>query len=70
MDWSYIMILCPWNSPGKNTGVGGYSLLQGVIPTLVSNRGLLDYRQNLYPLSHSASKVCWQNDVSDFQYTV
>ena len=21
--------LCPWNSPGKNTGVGGHSLLQG-----------------------------------------
>ena len=22
-------LLCPWNSPGKNTGVGCYSLLQG-----------------------------------------
>ena len=23
-------ILCPWNSPGKNPGVGCYSLLQGI----------------------------------------
>ena len=23
-------LLCPWNSPGKNTGVGGHSLLQGI----------------------------------------
>ena len=22
-------LLCPWDSPGNNTGVGGYSLLQG-----------------------------------------
>ena len=27
-------LLCPWNSPGKNTGVGSYSLLQGIILTL------------------------------------
>ena len=23
-------LLCPWNSPGKNTGVGCHSLLQGI----------------------------------------
>ena len=23
--------LCPWNSPGKNTGVGSHSLLQGIL---------------------------------------
>ena len=26
----------PWNSPGQNTGVGSYSLLQGIFPTQVS----------------------------------
>ena len=26
-------ILCPWNSPGKNTGVHSYSLLQGIFLT-------------------------------------
>ena len=25
--------LCPWNSPGKNTGVGCHALLQGIFPT-------------------------------------
>ena len=25
-------LLCPWNSPGKNTGVGCHSLLQGTLP--------------------------------------
>ena len=25
-------LLCPWNSPGKNTGVGCHSLLQEVEP--------------------------------------
>ena len=26
-------LLCPWNSPGKNTRVGCYSLLQGIFLT-------------------------------------
>ena len=26
-------LLCPWNSPGKNTGLGCHSLLQGIFPT-------------------------------------
>jgi len=30
----------PWNSPGQNTGVGSYSLLQGIFPTQGSNPGL------------------------------
>ena len=25
--------LCPWYSPGKNTGVGSRSILQGIFPT-------------------------------------
>ena len=25
-------LLCPWNSPGKNTGMGSHSLLQGIFP--------------------------------------
>ena len=30
----------PWNSPGQNTGVGSFSLLQGIFPTQGSNPGL------------------------------
>ena len=42
----------PWNSPGKNTGVGSLSLLQGTFPTQGSNPGLSHCRQTLYQLSH------------------
>ena len=38
-------LLCPWDSPGKNTGVGGHALLQGVFPTQGSN-----------PVSHIAGR--------------
>ena len=30
-------LLCPWNSPNKNTRVGCHSLLQGIFPTQESN---------------------------------
>ena len=39
---------------GKNTGVGGHSLLQGIFLTQESNLGLLHCRQMLYHLSHHA----------------
>ena len=48
-------LLCPWDSPGKNTGVGCHSLLQGIFPTQRSNLSLLNYRQILYHLSHQES---------------
>ena len=43
--------VCPWNSPGKNTGVGSHSLLLRIFPTQGSNPGL-PHRQILYRLSH------------------
>ena len=45
-------LLCPWNSPSKNTGVNSCSILQGIFPTQGSNSGLLHCRQILYHLSH------------------
>ena len=45
----------PWDSPGKNTGVGFCSLLQGIFPTLGSNPGLLHCRWILYCLSSRKS---------------
>ena len=33
-----------WHSPGKNTGVGSYFLLQGIVPTQRSNPGLVHCR--------------------------
>ena len=34
-------LLCPWGSPGKNTGVGCHFLFQGIFPTQGSNLRLL-----------------------------
>ena len=49
--------LCPWNSPGKNTGMGSHSLLQGIFLMEGSNPGLLYCRQILYCLSHQGSPI-------------
>ena len=43
------------NSPGKNTGMGCYALLQEIFPTQWSNPGLLHCRWILYHLSHEGS---------------
>ena len=48
-------LLCPWNSLGKNTGVGCHSLLQGIFLTQGSNLCPLHCRQFLYHLSHQGS---------------
>ena len=45
-------LLCLWDSPGKNTGVGCHFLLQGIFPTQGSNPVLLHHRQVLYCLSY------------------
>ena len=50
-----VRLLCPWNSPGENPGVGSHLLLQGIFPTQGSNPGLLHCRQTLYHLSHQGS---------------
>ena len=55
MDYSPTRLLCAWNSPGKNTGVGSHSLVQGTFLTQGSNLGLLHYRQILYHLSHQGT---------------
>ena len=48
-------LLCPWDSPGKNTGVGCHALLQEIFPTQGSNPGLPHFRWILYHLSHQGS---------------
>ena len=41
-------LLCPWDFPGKNTGVGSHFLLQGIFLIQGLNLGLVHYRQILY----------------------
>ena len=45
----------PWNSLGQITGVGSFSLLQGIFPKQGLNLGLPHCRQILYQLSHKGS---------------
>ena len=47
-----VRLLCPWDSPGKNTRVGSHFLLQGIFAIEGSNMGLLHCTQILYCLSH------------------
>ena len=49
--WS-ARLLCPWDSPGKNIGVGCHFLLQGIFPTQGSNPRLLHWQADSLPLSH------------------
>ena len=54
----------PWrfsrqDSLGKNTGVGGHSLLQGIFLTQGSNPGVSHFRRILYRLSHQESPEKW-----------
>ena len=48
-------LLCPWNFPGKNTGVGCHFLLQGIFPTQGSSPhllSLLHWQEDSLPLHH------------------
>ena len=47
----------PLNSPGKDTGMGCYSLLQGIFLTQGLNPGLLHCRRILQSLSYGISSV-------------
>ena len=40
-----LLLLCPWDSPDKNTRVGCCALLQGIFLTQGLNPGILHYRQ-------------------------
>ena len=54
-------LLCPWDFPGKDTGVGCQFLLQEIFPIQGLNLVLPHCRQTLYHLSHQGSpliKVC------------
>ena len=53
------MLLCPWDFPGKNTGVGCHFLLQGIFWTQRSKLGLPHCRQTLYHVSHWGSTNCY-----------
>ena len=50
--------LCPWDSPGKNTGMGCHFLLQGIFPTQGSSPSLLHlllWKEDSSPLCYLGS---------------
>ena len=53
--WTITRLLCPWDSPGKHTGVDCHFLLQRIFLTQRSNPHLLHCRQILCCLSHQGS---------------
>ena len=51
MDSRLSRRLCPWDFPGKNTGVGCHSFFQAIFLTQGSNLGLPHCKQIVYRLS-------------------
>ena len=51
-------LLCSWNSPGKNTGVGCHFFLQRIFPTQGLDLYLLHWQGGSLPLHHQESPVC------------
>ena len=50
-------LLSPWNSSGKNTGVGCHFLLQGIFLTQELNPSLLHWQMDPLLLSHQGSPL-------------
>ena len=49
-------LLCPWDFPNKNTGVGCHFLLQGLFPKMWElNPHLLHWQVDSFPLGHLGS---------------
>ena len=44
---------CPWDFPGKNSGVRCYFLLQGIFPTQGSDPPLLHWQEGSLPMIHT-----------------
>ena len=63
-------LLCPWDFPGKNTGVGCCALLQGIFPTQGSNPCLLcllHWQADSLPLQHLGNPQCSKQICSEYQ---
>ena len=58
-------LLCTWDFPGKHTGEGCHSLLQGIFLTQCLNPGLWHCRQILY---HLSTREALKMPVNKFQW--
>ena len=58
-------LLCPWDFPSKNTGIGCHFLLQGIFPTQVSKLRLLHWQSNSLPLSRLEGPWVTLSDIEE-----
>ena len=63
----WIIFLCPWNFPGKNSGLGCHFLLQGIFLTQGLNPGLLTLQADSLP-SESPGKPYSKGSCLHMQY--
>ena len=72
-------LLCPWDFPGKNTGVDCHALLQGIFPTKGSNSGLLNWKwipvwairtQNILFLFSNRKWESWDISIMSIAYGI
>ena len=61
-------LLCPWDSPGKNTGVSCHVLLPGIFLTQGLNPGLPHCRQILYLPSHQGRPKTQHSQINKIKY--
>ena len=62
-------LLCPWDLPGKNTGVCCYFLFQGIFPTQGSNLSLLcllHWQADSFPISRLGNLLVYVFLVNSF----
>ena len=63
-------LLCPQDSPGKNTGVGCHFLLQGFFPTQGANPcllSLLHWQADSLPMNHLEDLIFVHNLAIQYQ---
>ena len=59
-------LLCPWDFPGRNTGVGCHFLLWGIFPIQGLNPyllSLMNWQVDPSPLSHLGSQTLWKRNL-------
>ena len=61
--------LCPWDSPGKNTGVGSHFLLQGIFLIQGSNLGLPHCKYILYHLNQGSPSTPPEGRANHLSYS-
>ena len=63
-------LLCPWDFPGKNTGVGCHFLLQGIFLTQGSNLHLWHWQVDYLLLSHQGDLGAFSSSTSSSIFVI